>query len=239
MFQIWTEFTVSLGLILLALGWTATRDVDRKPRVGAPTSGLWPLLMAVLAGAWLPFPLPDSKFEWLFRLAVLFAAQAALTRWLFSEERVRASWKKLGIYDIGEDHDRAILRTSAFLALTFAVGFRHGLTGVVWVVAVLFLAALFVDVRRELRFRREHGFYAEVVTTRDLALAEAVAVRLSEHEIPVMIRAVSVARLMRLPWREVDVLVPSSSMNAVEDALLGTQVEPLWADRLGPDEVEE
>lgn len=239
MFQIWTEFTVSLGLILLALSWTATRDVARRPRVGAPTSGVWPLVLAGVAGLLLPFPLPDSKFEWIFHIALLFVAQAALTRWLFSEKEVRAAWRNLGVFDIGEDHDRAILRTTAFLAVTFSVGFRHGLTGVMWVVAVIFFAALFVDVRRELKFRREHGLFAEVLTTRNLALAEATAVHLAERDVPVMVRGVSVARLMRLPWREVDILVPSTRLDDVEEALRGTGVEPLWSDGLGPDEVEE
>lgn len=236
MFQIWTELTLSLAVLVWALRWTATRDISKMPRVGAPTSGIWPLILAALAVT-LPLPLPDSKFDWLLRLAILLVSQGVLTRLLSPEERVVKAWKRVGVHDAAEHHDRAILRTTVFIIVLFSLGWRHGAPEVIAVAVVALVACLVTDIRREMRFREAHGFCAEVISTDKVELAEAVARHLADDGIPVMVRGLSVGRLLRLPRRTLEVMVPSERMFDVERSLEKTEIELSWADNSIPDEI--
>ncbi len=236
MFQIWTEFTISLAILLWSLRWTATRDIAKRPRVGAPTSGIWPLILAAFAVT-LPFPLPDSKFDWLLRLAILLVSQGVLTRLLSPEERIVKAWKMVGVHDAAEHHDRAILRTTVFTIVLFGLGWRHGAPEVIAVAVVALAACLVTDIRREMRFREAHGFCAEVISTDRVELAEAIAGHLLDDGIPVMVRGLSVGRLLRLPRRTLEVMVPSERMVDVERSLKDTDIELSWSDDSVPDEV--
>jgi len=92
------------------------------------------------------------------------------------------------------------------------------------------------DIRREMRFREAHGFCAEVISTDRVELAEAIAGHLLDDGIPVMVRGLSVGRLLRLPRRTLEVMVPSERMIDVERSLEGTEIELSWADDSVPDE---
>ncbi len=234
MFQIWTELTLSLAVLIWALRWTATREISKMPRVGAPTSGIWPLLLAALA---VTLPLPDSKFDWVLRLVILLVSQGVLTRLLTPEERVVKAWKKVGVNDVAEHHDRAILRTTVFTIVLFGLGWRHGSPEVIAVAVVALAACLVTDIRREMRFREAHGFCAEVISTDKVELAEAVARHLVDDGIPVMVRGLSVGRLLRLPRRTLEVMVPSERMLDVEQSLERTDIDPSWADDSIPNEI--
>ena len=237
MFAIWTELTITAGILLYALRATATRPIFRSPRVGAPTSGIWPVLIATLAVI-APFPLPDSKFEFLVRLAVLFISQGVLTRLLCPEERVVAAWSRVGHVDVAEDHDRSVLRTTLLMLVLFVIGWRAGITETFVLVTAAMATAVVVDVRREMRFRRDHGFLSEVISTDRVEDVEAVAGVLSRAGVPVMVRGLATGRLLRLPRRTMEVLVPGTEINRVDEVLARTSVRPSWADDSEPDEVE-
>lgn len=238
MFALWTEITLTLGLVLYVLRATATKPVAHSPMVGAPTSGIWPVLIATTAVI-APFPLPDSKFEWLVRVAVLFVSQGVLTKALCSEQRVVQAWRSVSPRDVSVDHDRAILRTTIFSLVLFSLGWRHGVAGTFLLVTFCLGAALVVDVRREMRFRRRYGFLAEVISTDNVPAVEAIAEFLSRAGVPVMVRGLSVGRLLRLPRRTMDVLVPGDDLVRVEEVLANTEVSPSWADDAKPNEVEQ
>lgn len=209
-------FTVLNAATAYFGGWTLTR-FESIEESSITTSYVWPFVrLFVVAVTFVAFtaifnPSKAMKHGWA-RAMALSGGQPEDAEPLLVRARRRAMWTTL-VY---------------LLALTAIYEWAGELSAALGVIAVSFFTAIVYDVRSELNFRNEEGFYVTIFEPEAVWQVPHVRASLEARGIPVFVRGWGLRSLLRILgfWGDLEVMIPGEHLDEAEEVVRSLGLRP-------------